>query len=340
MTDTADSKPSAGKAAWAALVAALAVVVFGGPPAMAEGTQSHPQWSTEPRALAFGLDAAGFHFESERRTGIGDDRIEGRFDAPTGSLRFDLAARQPDNGTVLRLDLEWRALLEFQDADGSGGYSIGDTVVQRIALFDREATVVATPLVTGGHAATVSYDLPTPSDSAEAGPGSGLPIEPVAPPGALHLTFTLVPQPAVMEGREVLPAAVAFKAVVERFPYAAADTLLGVEVLAAAPAGMPATLAGQDVRLQDNGFTVASSWLPGPVVTSLADQPGRHAFIVSGPRSEPFESGGAIAASHELRARQGASSFDAPGHAGAYVAGAAAAALLVAAPAIIVRARR
>jgi hypothetical protein len=262
-------------------------------------------WRMESRTLQVRGHDGGFTFTSSRESALAADLLSGGFDASSARLTTALLASRPETSS-LRLDVAWTGLAEYRDLDGDGLYGLADETVQSIAVAGLPHQTVVTPLLAGGHTATVSYTLP--ENGSRPDPvigGGGIP----GSRGALRLTFVLVPVPTTVGASLVQPTEVRLGAEVRDFPFQAGDTRLAVvaevstdaaaleqaEQGVSASSGRNSWLASWTPRARSDGAELVAGW------SSLASEAGRATAVLSLPRGDSVSQEGSVSA-HSFRA--------------------------------------
>lgn len=99
-----------------------------------------------------------FGFQATSSLPDGSQRIAAAFDALDGRLR--LSFQPPDaNGSVVDLALDLHALVEFEDLDGDGRFSLGDPVLQQVRMEGLRYVDVEVTRAEGLHNITYRYPL-------------------------------------------------------------------------------------------------------------------------------------------------------------------------------------
>lgn len=270
------------------LLAALALLLVA--PGAAAVTED-VAWRGERRSTAMAATGPGFSYTSTRDSDLGSDTLSGAFDAAAARLDARLSAREPEAAEAT-LTMTWSSLAEYRDADGDGAFGLADPLVQRVAIPGLPAGTVVTPLLAGGHAATVTYTLPANE--------SGLLQE----RGRLRLTFTLVPdEVALAGGARASPADLGLAAEVEGFPFRARDTRLALVSDVAATQALGPAAGGVGLTL--GALTFRAAWLgtasvdgvpvPAPA-TSVSDRADQASLVQSWPQGSRVEQRGAVMA--------------------------------------------
>ena len=261
-------------------------------------------WRVEARSLDVRGNDGGFTFTSSRDSALAEDVLSGAFDAQSARLTTALLATRPEAAS-LRLDVVWTAVAEYRDRDGDRLYGLADETVQSIAIAGLPQQTVVTPLLAGGHTATVAYTLPENGSRPDPVIGGGIP----GSRGSLRLTFVLVPAPTTVGATLVQPTEVRLGAEVRDFPFQAGDTLLAIlgevstdaatlesaEQGVSASSGQHSWLASWAPRARSDGRELAAGW------TSLASEAGRATAVLSLPRGDVVSQEGSVSA-HSFRA--------------------------------------
>lgn len=92
-------------------------------------------WENESRHLQLQSQTSGFTYTSSRNSTLGSDVWRLSFDAATATLRYSVNATAP-RPQDSQLHIVFRRLIEFQDLDGDGRFSLGDPVVQQLLFSE------------------------------------------------------------------------------------------------------------------------------------------------------------------------------------------------------------
>lgn len=173
-------------------------------------------WSEERRDVTARNDEAGFHFESERRTDLGRDQLLGQFDVTDARFIYEYVSTEPGNETILRMTLDFVAVVAFEDTDADGRYGFGDATLQRIELADRPGAAASQqPNCLTGVGCTLAVQIPINGTD-----DGALPVgNPTLAQGMLTLTFHVLEQRAIIGTQALPPTQTKFDIEIADFPY-------------------------------------------------------------------------------------------------------------------------
>lgn len=273
-----------------ALMAALAALLAA-PLGAAQEPVEDVAWRLDARVVAMAAQGDAFTFSSSRASELGDDLLSGAFQPDPPRLQARFTAQDPDP-TEAVLQVEWRELVEYRDADGDGRLGLADPVVQRIPLAGLSSSTAVAPVL-GGRSATVTYTLPSNSSGS-----SPLPVPGDDP--TLRIIVTLVGSPATIGGRSLVPTDLGLAVQLHRFPYADDSSLVALVSEVASPAAVE-TGSGQ-VGVEAQALSFRLGWdaaradgVASPAsATATSASPGRAQMVQSLPRGDDASQDGSI----------------------------------------------
>lgn len=215
---------------------------------------SDPAWVREPRLVEAQTTPTGFRFESVRDTPLGRDAVRGDFETGTQELGIQFESTEPGNATALDLTWRFHSLVEYQDHDRDTRPDLADEVVRTTFLPGRlGTTAVMVPQAAGGYVAEVRipFNVTTP-DPFPVGEGQTIPA------GTLVIRVALVGATSSVSGRIVEPTQIPISFHLEGFAYHRNTThvALAIELAASQPIGRD----DQGVRLASGAFVLDYVW--------------------------------------------------------------------------------
>lgn len=206
-------------------------------------------WQEERRDVTFQQTGSG-----ATATSRGDgDRIELDFDAATGAI--DYVFTDTGDGTILRLEHRVAGLIEWQDLDGDGRYSLGDRTVHRTSLQDATHTV-SSQESSDGHRVEARYTI-----LGEAADGDPL-DDPDVPTGTFTIAFDVLERTIQRDGATITPTEVPIVLSTQDFPFREDGTELAFEVRLRSDTALDRTGGDQPVATTRQNHTTFYSWSP------------------------------------------------------------------------------
>jgi hypothetical protein len=118
------------------------------------------------RSVVISQAGEGFLLTSDRNATLAQDSMSLAGFLRRASYDASLSVARPDGPAAETVRITIRSLVEFQDNDGDGGYSLGDPVVQQILMSDawwtewQRTGTAAAPTGPGAPGVVVRYHLP------------------------------------------------------------------------------------------------------------------------------------------------------------------------------------
>lgn len=230
-------------------------------------------WSQASRTVTGTWDADGFSFTSVRDA-TPQDAFTVAFD------RNDATVSWSHNASRLEASMRWRGLVEFQDLDQDGSFSLGDPIIEQTLIEDLQAQRVRVQELPGGrYEVTTTYRHDTP------------------PFGTVTLVWHIVPTYAASEGPLQAPMTVALDVRIDNHPFATDNqTRLALEMRwSQAMGGEGDTLVASvdDTRLRQSwGAADIDDAIVAPGVTSHRYGSGelqQEVLLLNWPRADRIE---------------------------------------------------
>lgn len=160
------------------------------------------------------VGATSAEFKLEREDGAQEDELKFLFDTAEVEAKVEFESENVTGEQEVELKVQFRELLEFEDADGDGAFDAGERVVQALAL-----------------PAARWHSLAVEDASAGNAQGKGLRARADLPGGGLFgLDFFVFGDFATLEGTSLEPTEVKFDILIEGFPFASNTSRLALRL--------------------------------------------------------------------------------------------------------------